>query len=407
MNRCPRRAASAVVVLGALILGPAAAAHAHDGAPEDVAFTTIAAGSDGPAVGATRLRVIDDAAQAQVAGVADLPADAPVDFSRHRLAGVFLGSRSSVLAAVEVRAVRRERWADGSSRLVVEWAERGLPPGVVTLVTIARPFVLVRLPRTEEPVDFQDVGRPDALTSPRAADAWSRTGELQGRLAYARSTPATPRRLWLEADGGRRYALRGRAGRLARWGLVGRRVSVYGRGVDVAPGEGRLAVLYSVSPIASDRAWTVRADGRLADADGGVATVGGHAASLIDGARGRVVRARGPLLIDGEGRPVHLVTDDVEVRVDGWDRVRAESGEVRVDATPSPFGLVTGLVRHRAYVDPRAADADVVLLDHAGGKPVGYLAADRLSVGTPAPAEGASGAERDGAADAVAGAGER
>jgi len=69
----------------------------------------------------------------------------PVDFSRHTVLAVFLGTRTSGGFDVEITGVRQ----DGAVT-VVEWVERRPAPGQVAAMVITSPAHIVTVPRAAE-----------------------------------------------------------------------------------------------------------------------------------------------------------------------------------------------------------------------------------------------------------------
>jgi len=73
----------------------------------------------------------------------------PVDFSRHLVVGVFLGTRSTGGYAVEIADVVQE-----AGTLVVHYVETTPGEGAVVAQVITAPFHIVSLPLTEGEVRF-------------------------------------------------------------------------------------------------------------------------------------------------------------------------------------------------------------------------------------------------------------
>lgn len=77
-----------------------------------------------------------------------------VDFAKHMVIGVFLGSRSSSGYQVEITGVRNE-----GSTLIVQWAERAPAPGLIAAQVMTSPAHLVTVPQHQGEVRFEKVGR--------------------------------------------------------------------------------------------------------------------------------------------------------------------------------------------------------------------------------------------------------
>lgn len=78
-----------------------------------------------------------------------------IDFSRDMVAGVFLGTRPTAGFQVEIQAVTS---SDGIVH--VQYAERGPSPGDLVAQVLTSPFHLVRVPRTDSPVEFHRMRAP-------------------------------------------------------------------------------------------------------------------------------------------------------------------------------------------------------------------------------------------------------
>lgn len=77
-----------------------------------------------------------------------------VDFARHMVVGVFLGSRPSGGYQVEITGAR----TDGQI-LIVTWAERTPPPGAMAAQVLTAPAHLVTVPRHQGDVRFTKAER--------------------------------------------------------------------------------------------------------------------------------------------------------------------------------------------------------------------------------------------------------
>jgi hypothetical protein len=77
-----------------------------------------------------------------------------VDFNKHTVVAVFLGSRSSAGFAADVTGVRQV-----PGGVVVEWQERRPQPGQVSAQVLTSPAVIVTIPRVTGTVSFEKVER--------------------------------------------------------------------------------------------------------------------------------------------------------------------------------------------------------------------------------------------------------
>ena len=85
------------------------------------------------------------------AGDKALPA---VDFSKHTVVAVFLGSRSSAGFAADVTGVRQV-----PGGVVVEWQERRPERGEVSAQVLTSPAVIVTIPKAAGTITFEKVER--------------------------------------------------------------------------------------------------------------------------------------------------------------------------------------------------------------------------------------------------------
>lgn len=87
----------------------------------------------------------------QHAGDKALPA---VDFAKHTVVAVFLGSRSSAGFAADVTGVRPV-----TGGVVVEWQERRPERGQVSAQVLTSPAVIVTIPKVAGAITFEKVER--------------------------------------------------------------------------------------------------------------------------------------------------------------------------------------------------------------------------------------------------------
>jgi hypothetical protein len=73
-----------------------------------------------------------------------------VDFTQSMVVGVFMGSRPTAGYAVDIAAVTQE-----GGRVVVEYRERRPSPDVFVAQILTFPFHLVRVMRSDAPVEFR------------------------------------------------------------------------------------------------------------------------------------------------------------------------------------------------------------------------------------------------------------
>jgi hypothetical protein len=77
-----------------------------------------------------------------------------VDFVTEQVVGIFVGMRSSSGYRVEITACRQ-----AADRRIVEYVESQPPPGAITLAVMTSPFHLVKMPRSEDLIEFRATER--------------------------------------------------------------------------------------------------------------------------------------------------------------------------------------------------------------------------------------------------------
>jgi hypothetical protein len=134
-----------VVLILAILLTQAAA-------PAPVPFTSVAQGTRS-GIQDARAVVVRSPAEWRTLWKEHTTEPPPdVDFSRHIVLGVFLGTRPTAGFSVQITSVT----AKGTSA-VVEVVEGKPRPGVMTAQVITSPFHLVTVPRQFEHVEFKKV----------------------------------------------------------------------------------------------------------------------------------------------------------------------------------------------------------------------------------------------------------
>jgi hypothetical protein len=78
----------------------------------------------------------------------------PVDFTQSMVAAVFLGSRPTTGFAADITGVKTE-----GNRTVVEYLERQPPRDAVVAQVLTSPFHIVRIARTEGPLEFRRLSK--------------------------------------------------------------------------------------------------------------------------------------------------------------------------------------------------------------------------------------------------------
>ena len=117
-------------------------------------FTTVSRGQNS-GVTETREVTVSTAAEWDALWKMHRGGTAPsVDFTKHLVAGVFLGTRPTGGYSVEIVAVRRD-----ATGIVIEYFERMPAPGVLVTQALTAPFHLVTLERVES-VRFRRVNPP-------------------------------------------------------------------------------------------------------------------------------------------------------------------------------------------------------------------------------------------------------
>jgi hypothetical protein len=147
---------------GALLLGAGVAS------AQDVAFDTLARGSNG-APGAARDLVIRSQQELQASGIAGLlPAGAQVDWQNDMLIAVLMGTKNTGGYSVEVTRLERTITTPppspghppplGLVHLSVEVARRSPPPGSIVTMAITSPFHIIKTARVSGGtlIDFVD-----------------------------------------------------------------------------------------------------------------------------------------------------------------------------------------------------------------------------------------------------------
>jgi hypothetical protein len=124
---------------------------------EPLSFTTIVQGNQS-GIEEPRQVVVRTAGEwkalwAEHAPGEPLPA---VDFTKSMVLGVFAGFRNTAGFKVSITAVERE-----SGRILVTWREDRPPADAIAAQVLTYPFHLVRLERTDSPVEFRRSGGPE------------------------------------------------------------------------------------------------------------------------------------------------------------------------------------------------------------------------------------------------------
>jgi len=124
-------------------------------AAQDTTFNTLAKGAMSN-IEEPRQVVVRTAAEWQALwkqhdGNSGAPA---VDFTQSVVAAVFLGSRPTTGYAADITGVRTE-----SGRTIVEYLERQPPRDAFVAQVLTSPFHIVRIARTEGPVEFRRLNK--------------------------------------------------------------------------------------------------------------------------------------------------------------------------------------------------------------------------------------------------------
>jgi hypothetical protein len=125
---------------------------AQAAAPAPVPFTSVAQGTRSGIQDARAVAVRSPAEWRTLWKEHTTEPPPDVDFSRHIVLGVFLGTRPTAGFSVQITSVT----AKGSSA-VVEVVEGKPRPGVMTAQVITSPFHLVTVPRQFENIEFKKV----------------------------------------------------------------------------------------------------------------------------------------------------------------------------------------------------------------------------------------------------------
>lgn len=93
-----------------------------------------------------------DKVHASVSPKPELP---QIDFDKHMVLAVFMGTRRTGGYAIQITDIHYDKQAD---KLVVRVKETSPPPGSIVIQVITHPFHIVVIPKSDKPVQFLTKG---------------------------------------------------------------------------------------------------------------------------------------------------------------------------------------------------------------------------------------------------------